>query len=118
VRLAHLESRGAMRLSLALGEPVTRLLGQSDLIAGAPAALRVIALNSRGERPLEGAAVRISFRPKSSERTFLLAEGRTDAAGTLNARFVVPEAARGDGRLVVESSSSLGQETVARAAKV
>lgn len=118
VRLPPLESRGSMRLSLALGEPVTRLLGQSDLIAGAPAALRVIALNSRGQRPLEGAAVKISFRRKDGERTFVLAEGRTDAAGTLNARFVVPEAARGAGLLAVESSSSLGQETVTRGAQV
>ena len=63
----HVDRVGEGVSGLALGQPVTRVLGQSELIAGAPAAVRVIALNSRGERPLEGAAVRISFRKVVAE---------------------------------------------------
>jgi uncharacterized protein YfaS (alpha-2-macroglobulin family) len=123
VPLARLRAESETRLAAALGEPVTRVLGQSELVAGAPAAVRVIAHSSRGARPLADAAVRISFRPKTAEKIaaakpFLLAQGKTDGTGTLAARFVVPEAARGEGELVVECASALGEETVVRAARI
>jgi uncharacterized protein YfaS (alpha-2-macroglobulin family) len=119
VALPRLQASVQTGLTTALGQSMTRVLGQSELVAGAPASIRIITLNSRGATPLPGAAVRVLFQPKAEKTApVLLAEGKTDASGTIDARFIVPEKPRGPGKLVVECSSGLGEERLERDAQI
>ncbi|MBI3910777.1 MAG: hypothetical protein HY320_07575, partial [Armatimonadetes bacterium] len=119
---AALASVSRDSLSAALGSPVTQVLGQSRLIAGAPAALRVVALNSHGAAPVPGAGVRIAFQPlrdgRPAGQPILLAQGLTDAAGTLSTQFTPPEGAIGPGQLVVDARSPLGEDRVVQPAQI
>jgi len=65
--------------------PVVRLFAQSSYAAGSHASARIIATNSKTGRPLRGSVVRIEL--VDGKRSANLFAGRTDALGTVQAKF-------------------------------
>ena len=68
-----------------------RLLGQSQLLAGSPAALRIAVWNVRDDRPLADVQVQVSLYNPSTDQEFHLADLATDANGTATPRFELPD---------------------------
>jgi len=94
-----------------LGEQETVVLGQTRLIPGAPAALRVLVRDVRDASPVAGAVVRVALRPAKG-RPITLYEGTTDSHGTTSVQFTVPADAPEESTLVIETASSLGRDRV------
>lgn len=95
----------------------TWVLGQDRLAPGSLAALRVI-VRSAGEtadetKPIEGAqvTVRIGRTPGLASIVYT---GRTDASGTAEVAFTVPDDLEGQASLIVETSSAGGQDQIVR----
>ncbi len=68
-----------------------RLLGQSQLLAGSYAALRVAVWNVRDDRPMAGIHVSVSLYNPANDHEFPLADLVTDANGTATPRFELPD---------------------------
>lgn len=86
--------------------------GSSSLTPGTEAALRIFAHESQSEQhsaPLSGVSVQISL--SGNGKTQQLAEGSTDAAGSLDAHFVVPSWSAGTYTLRIRSQIA-GQQHV------
>ncbi|MBN1246870.1 MAG: hypothetical protein JXC32_04390 [Anaerolineae bacterium] len=98
------------RLPERLSQHETIVLGQSALVPGSTAAMRVVVRDSRDATPLPSASVKVLMRPAQGGRAQPLYQGETDASGTLDVRFAVPEDAAPDQVLVVETASSLGSD--------
>ena len=99
-------------LARTLGAQEVHVYGQDHWTPGLPASLRVVLIRHRDQRPIEGASVRILLsRPKAE--IMEMASGRTDAAGTIEPSFAVPD---GDGpaRLVILAESPSGRDFVDR----
>ena len=90
----------------------TRIFGYSEWLAGSTASLRVITTNHETGAPLQS-AVQISLKPEKGEPVTLF-RGRTDAHGTLDASFSVPDLAPGSYELAVQARSALMTDTVKR----
>ncbi|MGC9521289.1 MAG: alpha-2-macroglobulin family protein [Anaerolineae bacterium] len=108
-----------------LSQHETIVLGQSRLVLGSTAALRVLVRDTRDGAPLPGARVKVLLRPTDVGRSGAgraVFEGTTQENGTLDVSFTVPDdgaGARGaEARgaeahtLVVETSSALGSDRV------
>jgi hypothetical protein len=79
-----------------------KVLGQTHLLAGAAASLRVCVFDHRGGgRPVAGTHVRIDLENKASNETVELAHFTTDAQGTGQPRFTVPDWGNADCELHV-----------------
>jgi 5-hydroxyisourate hydrolase-like protein (transthyretin family) len=89
----------------------TILLGQTQLMPDSDASVRVVVQDYSRGVPIEGALVRVSLKP-SSGRAIPLFEGQTDGTGSLPIEFRVPSDASGEARLVVETESAAGKDTV------
>lgn len=98
------------RLPERLSQHETIVLGQSQLVPGSTAALRVVVRDSRDAAPLPGSSVKVLMRPAEGGRARAVYEGTTGANGTLDVAFPVPEDADADQVLVVETASSLGSD--------
>ncbi|HZU86462.1 MAG TPA: alpha-2-macroglobulin family protein [Anaerolineaceae bacterium] len=104
----HIEDR--------LSQQQTIVLGQTNMVPGSQAALRVLVQDSRDSSPLEGAEVSISLRPASGGAAVPLYSGKTDSNGNANVSFhLPPEIQETSQTLIIETRSSLGQERVERA---
>ncbi|HUT73680.1 MAG TPA: alpha-2-macroglobulin family protein [Armatimonadota bacterium] len=95
-----------MRADTGISPLETRILGQSQWLAGSTASLRVIVSDHDTGKPLR-AWVRVAARPqpKGDEQPAaltILHERRTDRSGTLDAGFRVPAFEPGQYELVVE----------------
>ncbi len=96
-----------------------KVLGQSELLAGSSAAVRVCLLDRVRNRPVSGVPVIVTLRNKASGNTAEVVRFTTDAAGTGATRFVVPEWPDGDCELLVQAyAEGPDPEAVARPVRV
>jgi len=92
-----------------------QVVGQGELLVGAPAAVRVVLTDHRTGEPIEGGRVTVRLSPADKNEYDTLARSRTDALGTTEARFDVPELEPGDYDLLIAGRSAAGSdETVQR----
>ena len=104
-----------VRLAPPAGPQETVVLGQDRLAPGSQAALRVLVRSpdaTAGEaRPVAGAdvTVRIGRTPGLASVVYT---GRTDANGTAEVAFTVPEDLEGQASLVVETTSASGTDQI------
>lgn len=110
------EVEGVLGLPSILRAMDVYLMGQSELISGAPASVRVVTLERATHEPLKG--TRVSIKLVSEKRTLRIFTGRTNGLGTIDAAFYVPRWVEGDYDLVVEARSSLGEKTIERSVKI
>lgn len=91
----------------------TVVLGQEKLAPGSRAALRILVRSTPDGKPISGADVTVRLsRPDGHALT--LFQGATDAHGTANVEFTVPADVEGQARLIVETRSEAGKDTVER----
>jgi alpha-2-macroglobulin-like protein len=83
----------------------TRIMGQQDLIAGAPASLRILVFDSRGLKPLKEAQVKGTLTRQGNQKETSLFSEKTDSHGTLSLSYMVPQDARGSGKIEIEVKS-------------
>jgi uncharacterized protein YfaS (alpha-2-macroglobulin family) len=88
----------------------TLVFGSGSLVPGSDAALRVIVRHAGAGTPIEGAALKVSLKPQNDWRTRVLYEGKTNAQGTNDITFHVPDDVSGTAELIVETRSSLGSD--------
>jgi uncharacterized protein YfaS (alpha-2-macroglobulin family) len=91
------------------------VVGQSELLAGALAALRVVLTDHRTGDRIGNGRVTVRLSPADKNEYQTLSRSVTDALGTTEARFEVPDVEPGDYDLLVAGRSAAGQdETVQR----
>jgi uncharacterized protein YfaS (alpha-2-macroglobulin family) len=100
----------ALRLPEEMGDQDTYILGQSRLVPGAPGAVQVLVQRHDDNRPLPGAEVTVSLRPRDGGQAQVLYTGITGEEGRATAAFTVPEVAAADQEIVVETRSRLGRD--------
>jgi len=93
------------------GEQETLLLGQPRLIAGAPGGVRVLVRNLNTDKPVPGAQVDVGVQSRAGGAQMLYT-GRTDAYGTADVHFQVPEDMPYESELVIQTRSRLGRDWV------
>ena len=92
----------------------TIVLGHNRLVPGSAAGLRVVVRDSKDAAPLPRAEVRVAMAPAAGGEALTLFTGITDAQGNVDVSFLVPEQADPDQTLIVETSSSLGEDRLER----
>ncbi len=93
----------------------TMIFGQTRLVPGSQAAMRVVVRDSKNASPLPGADIRVSLQPEAGGQALTLYQGSTDALGTAEVSFKVPDDARpAEQNLLIETRSSLGSDVVER----
>lgn len=92
----------------------TLILGQNKLVPGSQAALRVVTRNSSDGAPLANATINVSLQPASGGRAELVYTGQTNASGSADVRFTVPDGTQTNYTLIVETSSALGRDRLER----
>ncbi len=97
-----------------LSQHETLVFGQNKLVPGSQAAIRVAVRDSADGAPLENADINVSLQPASGGRAELVYTGQTNAAGTTDVSFTVPDAPQSDYTLIVETDSSLGNDRIER----
>jgi hypothetical protein len=102
----------AFRLPQNLSEQDTLILGQSQLIPGAPGVIHVQVQRHDTQAPVESADVKVSLKPKDGGRNQALFAGTTGTDGLVAAQFTVPDVAAPEQWIVVETRSSLGRDTL------
>ncbi len=107
-----------MRLPKTIGDQETVVLGTSRFVPGSEAAIRVAVRDYRDASPVEKATIKVSLAPQGGGQAVVLYEGATDALGTADVRFRVPEDVAPNQTLIVETRSGLGQDRVERAVTV
>src|SRR6266542_2818609 len=106
----------AYSIYIAVHEPdpqETVILGQTKIASGSPAGLRILVRNRTSGKPVEGAKVELSLRGKST-RTVKLGTFQTDSKGSLVDSINIPEIPAGEYQLIVEATSTLGRDQVAK----
>jgi 5-hydroxyisourate hydrolase-like protein (transthyretin family) len=96
----------------------TVLLGQTRFSPGSQAALRVAVRRFDDSRPVSEATIKIALEPGRGGKRIILFEGRTDALGTADVHFAVPEDVDAQQTLIVETKSSLGRDRLERSVMV
>jgi 5-hydroxyisourate hydrolase-like protein (transthyretin family) len=102
----------AIRLPENLGEQDTLILGQSQLIPGAPAVFHIQVRRHDNARPIAGADVEISLKPREGGHAQILYTGATGTDGRVAAAFTVPDVADPAQEIIVETRSDLGRDTL------
>ena len=103
------------RLPEQLSQHETLVLGQSRFVPGSQAAVRVLVRDTSSGAPLTEAAIKVSLRPASGGKDVLLYEGKTNAQGSADVAFDVPDSPEVSQTLVVETRSSLGSDVLEQA---
>ena len=100
----------------ALPKLETQILGQSQLLAGSNASLRVIVLNHITRQPVAGATVRVIIGlANTAEGPLLLnSSGKTDRNGTLDVRFKTPDVEDKSYELTVISEALGEKDTITK----
>jgi hypothetical protein len=91
---------------------VLQAVGSEDFVYGEQVMVEVVALNSHDSSPQDDVEVTVVFKSTAEPRRMLLAEGRTDDAGTFAAEARLPEFNGGTSAVVITAQSSLGQSEV------
>jgi len=89
----------------------TLVLGQDRFAPGTEAALRVI-VRSMGAAPVAGAEIAVRLASQ------LVYEGATDASGSADVSFTVPDDLSGAADLIVETRSAAGESRVVRPIRI
>jgi uncharacterized protein YfaS (alpha-2-macroglobulin family) len=99
-----------------LSQQQTIILGQTQMVPGSQAGLRVLVQDSRDASPLADAEITVSLRPAAGGDAVALYSGNTDSNGNADVSFHLPAEIQEPAQiLVIETRSSLGQEHVERA---
>jgi uncharacterized protein YfaS (alpha-2-macroglobulin family) len=97
-----------------LVRPVIRILGQNELIAGAPATVRVVTLDQTTGEPLPGSA-RVTLSgggsPEAEARS-VTAETTLDGQGIGDSHLELPADFPSLGKLEIRAQTELGTETI------
>ncbi len=101
-----------------LSQHETIVLGQTTLVPGSDAAMRVVVRDSRDASPLPDASVEVRLRPEDGGGAKMLFKGVTDAAGNVAVSFTVPEDVDPKQVLIVETKSRLGSDTLEQSVTV
>lgn len=96
-----------------LSQHETIILGQSDLVPGSTAALRVAVRDSRDATPLSGAVVNVRLQAPDGSIAAIY-DGLTDDLGTADVTLAVPDGKQTDYTLVIETKSTLGDDRIER----
>ncbi|MGQ9598296.1 MAG: MG2 domain-containing protein [Anaerolineae bacterium] len=102
----------ALRLPQKMGTQETFVLGSSLLIPGAPGALHIRVQRHDTAAPIAGAKVQVSLQPQAGEKAQVLYMGTTAADGHIAAQFTVPEVEDPIQRLIVETWSEWGHDSL------
>ena len=89
-----------------------RILGQTALMAGALAAIRIILTSHATGKPIKG-DVEISLASLDGKQREAF-HFKSDESGSLDARFKTPKWAVGEHNLTVKASSSVGSDVITR----
>jgi anti-sigma factor RsiW len=89
----------------------TLVLGQDQLAPGSQAALRVIVQSTEEAETIAGADVVVKIGRAPGQARIVYA-GQTDASGTANVSFTVPQDLQGQADLVVETASAGGVDRI------
>ena len=92
----------------------TIVLGQSRFVPGSQAALRVVVRDISDQSPISGSVVKVSMRPTEGGGVIPLYEGITDSSGMADVSFQIPNDIDPSQELIVETSSSLGEDRLER----
>jgi hypothetical protein len=130
-RIALVCSAVILLLSLLLGAATTvanlprletRILGQSQLLAGSSASIRVITLNHITRTPVGGAQIRLDLDKEAAaggSRTEIVTfSGRTNRDGTLDASFDLPYVEDGAYELTVTARALGEQDTLTQKVRI
>jgi len=85
-------------------------LGQSSLLAGSKASIRIITLNYRGRKPIKNALIKVTLKGDKMEKR--LFTGRTDNNGSIDATFSIPDAKNENPMLEISAETAIGSETL------
>lgn len=91
-----------------------RVLGQTTLIPGSDASIRVLMLNHNTGRPVEGVPVEVQLTGKKRDRKIRLASFVTDGTGSGSPRFRLPDWEDGDYELTVRAETGFWDESATR----
>ncbi len=110
--LFALNTAQVLRLPPPAAPHETLVLGQNRLAPGVQAALRVLVRSTDGAaEPIEGSEVVVKIgRPPGLAQ--VVYTGQTNASGTANVAFTVPEDLEGGAQLVIETSSVKGEDRI------
>jgi uncharacterized protein YfaS (alpha-2-macroglobulin family) len=103
-----------LRLPEHMSQHETIVLGQSRMVPGTQAALRLLVRDSKDGHPLENAVLEVSIHPTAGGPSLQLYTGKTDANGTADVAFTVPDSVSPEQVLVVKTRSTLGSDQVER----
>lgn len=95
----------------------TLILGQARIASSCSSALRILVRNRISGRPVQHAKVTINLMRKGS-LIAKLGSFQTDAEGSLAEPIQIPDVTPGEYQLVVEATSSLGSDHVARQVQI
>lgn len=96
----------------------TLLVGQDRLVPGVAAGVRVLVRRAGTEEPVPGAGIEVALRSQSDpayER--VVYTGSSDALGTADVQFTVPDDLPKDAELSVETQSRTGYDRIIRPVK-
>jgi hypothetical protein len=99
-------------LNLAVTPCSLEILGQSTLLAGTSGSLRVRLVHHQTGMPIPGVPVDIDLRDSHSDRNVRLASFTTNAEGTGQPRFELPEWGDGDYELQIVARPTSGPEVL------
>jgi len=94
------------------------LVGQGELLGGGPAAVRVVFTDHRTRAPIRGGRVVMRLSPADQGQYQTLFRGLTDALGTVDAAFQVPDLEPGDYDLLVAARSAAGGDEIVQRVRV
>lgn len=97
-----------------LSQHETLIFGQNKLVPGSQAAVRVAVRNSADGAPLENADIAVSLQPAGGGRAELVYTGQTNASGSADVSFAVPDTAVSNYTLIVATNSRLGNDRIER----
>jgi hypothetical protein len=95
-----------------------KLLAPPSLLSDSPAALRVILTDHAKRQPAAGAMVTVRLTNAAATAGYALFQGRTDQAGTVEARFRLPAVAAGRYVLRVEAVQGQNRDELAQEIEV
>jgi uncharacterized protein YfaS (alpha-2-macroglobulin family) len=107
------DSSKIVSLSEILRVPVVRIFAQRAYAAGSTASVRIITADSKAGNPLRGSQVKLELLDGDGGST--LFTGRTDAFGTAQVAFTLPEGGYGSRQLRVTADTPLGSVTANQA---
>ena len=89
-----------------------KIFGQSELLIGSQASIRIVAVNYQTETPVPNVRINISLAdPKNKSVAHNLFTGQTDHSGTLNCAFIVPPVTGGDYEIVIKNEAEPTKST-------